>query len=120
MATTPRSLRPATSRPEWLPWSAFPFQSRFRDIDGKRIHYLDEGSGPALLFVSAGQWSFMFRDVIMRLRGKFRCLALDFPGSGLSPEASEPTAVRSSAPGAPAAAAARRCRFWPGCCASTR
>jgi haloalkane dehalogenase len=59
MATTPRSLRPATSRPEWLPWSAFPFQSRFRDIDGKRIHYLDEGSGPALLFVSAGQWSFM-------------------------------------------------------------
>jgi pimeloyl-ACP methyl ester carboxylesterase len=78
---------PVPGRPEWLPWSAFPFQSRFRDIDGKRIHYLDEGSGPALLFVSAGQWSFMFRDVIMRLRGRFRCLALDFPGSGLSPDA---------------------------------
>jgi haloalkane dehalogenase len=29
----------------------------------------------------------MFRDVILRLRGTFRCLALDFPGSGLSPDA---------------------------------
>ena len=43
--------------------------------------------GPALLFVSAGQWSFMFRDVIVRLRGQFRCLTLDFPGCGLSPDA---------------------------------
>jgi len=87
MATTPQSLRPASGRPDWLTWSAFPLQSRFGDIDGKRIHYIDEGSGPALLFVSAGQWSFMFRDVIVRLRGRFRCLTLDFPGSGLSPDA---------------------------------
>ena len=77
---------PVPTRPEWLPWSAFPFHSRFRDIEGKRIHYLDEGSGPALLFVSAGQWSFMFRDVIVRLRGQFRCLTFDFPASGLSPD----------------------------------
>ena len=73
-------------RPQWLPWSAFPLQTRYADITGKRIHYLDEGSGPALLFVSAGQWSFMFRDVIVRLRGQFRCLTLDFPGTGLSPD----------------------------------
>lgn len=73
-------------RPHWLPWSAFPFQSRFVDIAGKRIHYIDEGSGPAVLFASAGQWSFMFRDVITRLRGRVRCLALDFPGCGLSPD----------------------------------
>ena len=74
-------------RPRWLPWSAFPFQSRFAEVAGRRVHYIDEGSGPALLFVSAGQWSFMFRDVIVRLRGQFRCLALDFPGCGLSPDA---------------------------------
>lgn len=72
-------------RPQWLPWSAFPFLIRFADIDGKRIHYVDEGSGPALLLVSAGQWSFMFRDVIVGLRKQFRCLTFDFPGSGLSP-----------------------------------
>ena len=72
-------------RPHWLPWSAFPFQCRFAEVGGQPIHYIDEGSGPALLFVSAGQWSFMFRDVIVHLRDRFRCLTLDFPGSGLSP-----------------------------------
>src|SRR5215470_448111 len=74
-------------RPDWLPCSAYPFQIRFADADGKTIHYIDEGSGPALLMVSAGQWSMIFRDVIMRLRGQFRCLSLDFPGCGLSPDA---------------------------------
>jgi pimeloyl-ACP methyl ester carboxylesterase len=76
-----------SDRPSWLPWSAFPFRSHFASIEGWQIHYLDEGSGPALLLVSAGQWSFMFRDVILRVRGQFRCLTLDFPGSGLSPDA---------------------------------
>lgn len=44
-----------------------------------RVRYINEGSGPALLFVNASRWSFMFRDVIVRLRGQFRCLALGFP-----------------------------------------
>ena len=74
-------------RPSWLPWSAFPFLSRFACIGGRWIRYVDEGSGPALLLVSAGQWSFMFRDVILRMRAQFRCLTLDFSGSGLSPAA---------------------------------
>jgi pimeloyl-ACP methyl ester carboxylesterase len=74
-------------RPAWLPWSAFPLRIRFARLGGRLIHYVDEGSGPALLLVSAGQWAFMFRDVILRLRGQFRCLTLDFPGCGLSPDA---------------------------------
>jgi pimeloyl-ACP methyl ester carboxylesterase len=86
-AATPHGPTTAPSRPAWLSWSTFPFRSRFADIDGKPIHYVDEGSGPALLLVSAGQWSFMFRDAILRLRGQFRCVTLDFPGSGLSPDA---------------------------------
>lgn len=86
-ATTPEFLGGEPGRPPWLPTSVFPFMTRFADLDGDLIHYLDEGSGPALLLVSAGQWCFMFRDVIMALRGHFRCLTLDFPGSGLSPEA---------------------------------
>jgi pimeloyl-ACP methyl ester carboxylesterase len=87
MAKTTLTGAGEPARPPWLSRSVFPFQLRFTDIDGKRIHYLDEGSGPALLLVSAGRWSFMFRDVIMRLRGQFRCLTLDFPGCGLSPDA---------------------------------
>ena len=74
-------------RPHWPPWSAFPFQNRFAEIDRQADPLHRRGIGPALLFVSAGQWSFMFRDVIVRLRGQFRCLTLDFPGSGLSPDA---------------------------------
>ena len=85
--TTAQAPATQPGRPSWLPWPVFPFTSRFADVDGKQIHYVDEGSGPALLLVSAGQWSFMFRDVIVRLRGQFRCLTLDFPGCGLSPDA---------------------------------
>jgi haloalkane dehalogenase len=29
-------------------------------------------------------WSFVYRDVIGKLRDQFRCIALDYPGFGLS------------------------------------
>ena len=80
---------PKLDRPNWLPASEFPFTSRWLKLDGHWIHYMDEGAGPALLFVHPGPlWSFIFRDVIVRLREQFRCIALDFPGSGLSVAAS--------------------------------
>lgn len=72
-------------RPSWLSHSEFPFRSRFLEIEGNRVHYIDEGSGPLVLFVHAGpSWSFVFRGVVARLRDGFRCVALDLPGSGLS------------------------------------
>ena len=57
--TSPRSA--PIERPPWLPWSRYPFPTRFADLDGTLVHYVDEGAGPTLLFVSAGQWSFIFR-----------------------------------------------------------
>jgi haloalkane dehalogenase len=76
----------ATARPDWLPHEEYPFESRFVTVDGHRIHYVDEGDGPLLLFVHAGPgWSFVFRGPIVELRDRFRCVALDLPGSGLSP-----------------------------------
>ncbi len=72
-------------RPVWLDADLFPFQSRFVDIDGHQIHYVDEGTGPILLLVHAAPaWSFMYREIIAALRGEFRCIALDYPGFGLS------------------------------------
>ncbi|AEF38641.1 Predicted Hydrolase or acyltransferase (Alpha/beta hydrolase superfamily) [Hoyosella subflava DQS3-9A1] len=63
----------------------FPFRSRFLEIDGNAIHYIDEGSGPTLLFLHGNPtWSFVYRDVIRSLRDEFRCVALDYPGFGLS------------------------------------
>ncbi|MBK8728958.1 MAG: alpha/beta fold hydrolase [Tetrasphaera sp.] len=75
---------PAT-RPAWVDSELFPFESRFIEVDGSVIHYIDEGSGPLLLLLHGNPtWSFVYRDVIADLRDQFRCVALDYPGFGLS------------------------------------
>ncbi|MFI7524299.1 alpha/beta fold hydrolase [Nocardia salmonicida] len=80
MADTTHSVRPG-----WVDDELFPFESRFVDIDGHTVHYVDEGSGPTLLLLHGNPtWSFLWRDVIGALRDDFRCIALDYPGFGLS------------------------------------
>jgi len=75
-----------------------PSPDRVVQIAGHRIRYSDQGSGPILLFVHAGPaWSFIYRDLIALLRGEFRCIALDFPASGLSQAAPGYTASIESA-----------------------
>jgi len=70
--------------PPWRP-ELFPFTSRFVDVAGNLVHYVDEGGGPALLFLHpAPASSFMYREFVLRLRERFRCVALDYPGFGLS------------------------------------
>lgn len=85
MAITESPTHEGRERPKWLPTEEFPFKSRFLSLEGHRIHYVDEGSGPTLLLVVAGAaWSFVFGPLIERLRGEYRCVALDLPGGGLS------------------------------------
>ena len=72
-------------RPGWVDEELFPFESRFVELDGHTVHYVDEGSGPTLLLLHGNPtWSFVYRDVIRALRDEFRCVALDYPGFGLS------------------------------------
>jgi haloalkane dehalogenase len=72
-------------RPEWVDDELFPFESRFVELDGNLVHYVDEGSGPILLMLHGNPtWSFLWREVIRLLRDDFRCIALDYPGFGLS------------------------------------
>ncbi|MBB3749704.1 haloalkane dehalogenase [Mycolicibacterium sp. BK634] len=72
-------------RPAWVDDTLFPFESRFVEIDGHSVHYVDEGSGPVLLFLHGNPtWSFVYRGVIEALRDEFRCIAVDYPGFGLS------------------------------------
>jgi haloalkane dehalogenase len=74
-----------TERPGWIPEDRYPFPSHHTDLDGARVHYVDEGSGrPLLLLHGNPTWSFLYRDVIAGLRDRFRCIAPDFPGFGLS------------------------------------
>jgi haloalkane dehalogenase len=72
-------------RPDWIPADLYPFASRFADVAGCRIHYIDEGSGPALLLLHGNPtWSFLYRQVVLQLRDRHRCIAVDHPGFGLS------------------------------------
>src|SRR5215471_20838263 len=80
------------TRPVWVDDALFPFESRFVDIGGCTVHYVDEGQGPPILFLHGNPtWSFLYRDIIDLLRHRFRCIALDYPGFGLS---SAPTTYR--------------------------
>lgn len=77
------------ARPEWLHTDQWPFAIRrhaHRNDRGELIdiHYTDEGDGPTLVFVHAGMWSYIWRDAITALSAAFRCITLDFPGTGLS------------------------------------
>ncbi len=63
----------------------FPFQSRFYESSVGRVHYIDEGAGiPILLLHGNPTWSFLYRKIVPRLRDAFRCIAVDYPGFGLS------------------------------------
>ncbi len=79
MADRTDNLLPASLRAE------FPFESHFLDLDGHRLHYVDEGSGPAVLMVHGNPtWSFFYRDLIKNLSATHRCIAVDHLGCGLS------------------------------------
>jgi len=64
---------------------SFPFASRFVDVAGHRVHYVDEGQGPTLFMLHGNPtWSYVYRHLIADLRRDYRCVAMDLPGFGLS------------------------------------
>ncbi len=72
-------------RPSWVTEQIFPFRSKYLSIGGARVHHIDEGKGPTLLFLPGSpMWSFMFRHSIAALRTRYRCVAVDMPDLGLS------------------------------------
>jgi haloalkane dehalogenase len=63
----------------------YPFESRWFESPAGRVHYIDEGSGAPILFLHGNPtWSFLYRDIVLRLRDRFRCVAVDYLGFGLS------------------------------------
>ena len=64
----------------------FHFESRFLELEnGIRVHYVDEGKGPTILMLHGNpSWSFLYRKIILALRNSYRCIALDYPGFGLT------------------------------------
>ena len=65
--------------------SLYPFKSHWFNSYAGQLHYVDEGTGPPILFCHGNPtWSFLYRKVITRLRENFRCIAVDYLGFGLS------------------------------------
>ncbi|WP_181720215.1 haloalkane dehalogenase [Nocardia gipuzkoensis] len=63
----------------------YPFASRWFDSSVGRVHYIDEGTGPTILFChGAPAWSFLYRHIVQALRHRYRCVAVDYLGFGLS------------------------------------
>ena len=74
--------------PSWR--DLYPFQSHWLEIDGQRMHYLDEGEGPVLLLVHGNPtWSFYWRELVTALRGRYRVVVPDHVGCGLSDKPTE-------------------------------
>jgi cis-3-alkyl-4-acyloxetan-2-one decarboxylase len=65
--------------------SLYPFESRALNLGGLRYHYVDEGHGEVLLLVHGNPtWSFYWREIVRALRSKYRVIAIDHIGCGLS------------------------------------
>jgi haloalkane dehalogenase len=69
----------------------FPYESRYSEIDGLRLAYLDEGEGrPVVFFHGEPTWSFLWRKVLPPVRDAgYRCIAPDYAGFGRSDKPTE-------------------------------
>jgi len=63
----------------------YPFTGKSLDLDGLSYHYLDEGSGPAVVMVHGNpSWSFYYRNLVTALSTRYRCIVPDHIGCGFS------------------------------------
>jgi haloalkane dehalogenase len=68
-----------------IPEQLYPFAKHWFDVDGLRLHYLDEGDGEAVVAVHGNPtWSFYYRDLVRELRDDYRVIVPDQMGCGLS------------------------------------
>lgn len=66
--------------------SEYPFKSNFIKVKSYNYHYIDEGEGEETLLMVHGNtsWSFMYRNLITEFSKKYRVIAPDHLGCGLS------------------------------------
>lgn len=75
----------ANDSKKWLNRREYPFRPNFFEINGQKMHYIDEGDGNVILYIhGTPSWSFDFRKVIQKLKSGSRCIAIDHIGFGLS------------------------------------
>jgi len=63
----------------------FPFQSRYAEVLGSKMHYIEQGDGPVYLFLHGNPTSsYLWRNVIPPVAAHARCIAPDLIGFGKS------------------------------------
>jgi len=63
----------------------FPFESRYIEILGSKLHYIEEGSGDPILFLHGNPTSsYLWRNIIPYVSSFGRCIAPDLIGMGKS------------------------------------
>jgi len=63
----------------------YPFQGKYHTIGKNKLHYLDEGSGDPVVMVHGNpSWSFYYRNLVLRLRDRYRLVVPDHIGCGYS------------------------------------
>ena len=68
-----------------MTFPGYDFASHFTEIDGLRMHYLDEGQGDTVVMLHGNpNWSYYYRNLVKSLRNQYRCLVPDHIGCGLS------------------------------------
>jgi haloalkane dehalogenase len=91
--TTPEFLRTPDENFEGL--VDFPYEPHYFDIDGLRMHYVDEGpaDGPVVLMMHGmPTWSYLYRNIIKLMAAKgYRCIAPDHIGFGRSDKVTDPS-----------------------------
>jgi haloalkane dehalogenase len=74
------------------PEKLYPFESHWLNIAGIRMHFLDEGPrhAPIVLMLHGNPaWSFYYRNLVLALRDRYRCIVPDHIGCGLSDKPGE-------------------------------
>ncbi|UTW63792.1 haloalkane dehalogenase [bacterium SCSIO 12741] len=63
----------------------FPFESKFLEVKGSRMHYIDEGQGNPILFIHGNPTSsYIWRNIIPYVTEDSRAIAVDLIGFGKS------------------------------------
>jgi haloalkane dehalogenase len=75
---------------DWIDRGEYPFASHYFQAEAGKLHYVDEGNGqPIVMLHGNPTWSFLYRKLIKSLSPKYRCIAPDYLGFGLSDKPSD-------------------------------
>lgn len=63
----------------------FPYKSKYAEVKGSKMHYVEQGTGDPILFLHGNPTSsYLWRNIIPHLSNQGRCIAVDLIGMGKS------------------------------------